>query len=203
MDTAGTYPDFGPDQIAHNQPTGDAVSPYDDGSPRIQRPLFYQSSPLQHSPPLSHDPTSGGSQELSGVGAHISLHPGIITPNPLESNVGRDALLAYAHRLYESPGRPGPSGLSATPVFNLPNTTSSSEHEYQSQLLPIITMLRSLHPRHIPTLLLLGSVHFAMGDMSSSLAINHEILSLDPNYASCSLRFFSIAQLICQGRGNV
>jgi hypothetical protein len=58
---------------------------------------------------------------------------------------------------------------------------TSSEHVY-TQLVSLLTLMRTLHPHHFPTLLLLGSVYYAMDDFASSLHLNEEILSVDPEY---------------------
>jgi hypothetical protein len=64
---------------------------------------------------------------------------------------------------------------------------TSPEHTYKSQLVPLLITLRSLHPRHLPTLLLLGSLYYAMGDYATSLSFNEEILSIDPEYVGISM----------------
>lgn len=116
-----------------------------------------------------------------------SAPAGQTTSNPLASNLGRNAILTYAYRLYQSQNSPAPSSeLSAAPVFDTLPEMTSSEHVYATQLVPLLTTLRSLHPDHLPTLLLLGSVHYAMGDYSTSLSVNEEILSIDSEYVGSS-----------------
>jgi protein O-GlcNAc transferase len=112
----------------------------------------------------------------------VDTHP---PPNPLASTSARDAVLTYAYQLYQSQRNPGATSiLSATPVFNLVPAMTSLEHVYSSQLVPLLRTLRSLHPHHLPTLLLLGSVHYAMDDFTTSLSLNEEILVIDPEYVS-------------------
>lgn len=57
-------------------------------------------------------------------------------------------------------------------------------------------VLSSLHPDHIPTKLLLGSMYYAIGDYAASLRLNEEILSLDPEYVSA----YHHARLTCYRR---
>ncbi|EJD03950.1 TPR-like protein [Fomitiporia mediterranea MF3/22] len=101
-----------------------------------------------------------------------------ITPNPLASTLARDSLLIYAHRIFN---------LSApTTVFaDVPRSTgniASAGHPYNRQLLPLLQRLRALHPRHLPTLLLLGCVHYALGNFKESLSVNEEILQIDADF---------------------
>lgn len=107
---------------------------------------------------------------------------GGLAPNPLASTLARDSLLIYAHRLFNSsaiPGAiPGPLGSNSSPgIF-------SPEHPYHRQLLPLLQKLKTLHPNHLPTLLLLGCVQYAVGNYEESLVLNEEMLRLDENYVS-------------------
>lgn len=115
----------------------------------------------------------------------LGAEPTVAAANPLASSLGRDAVMTYAYRMYQGQQSSAPSSeLSAIPVFDpLPDMTSS-EHVYTSQLIPLLTTLRALHPQHLPILLLLGSVHYAMEDYATSSRLNEEILSLDPEYVS-------------------
>ncbi|EIN13738.1 hypothetical protein PUNSTDRAFT_140213 [Punctularia strigosozonata HHB-11173 SS5] len=106
---------------------------------------------------------------------------------PFGNSVARDAMLTYAYRLYETPEHP-PPGLSHFPMFN-PSPASSPKDVYQAQLIPLLANLRSLHPNHLPTLLLLGCVYHAVGEYQSCLDINQQILDIDPNFveAMCNI----------------
>jgi protein O-GlcNAc transferase len=68
------------------------------------------------------------------------------------------------------------------PIFARGLPRVSTEDVYRSRLLPLLSNLRALHPRHLPTLLLLACVYHAVGEFDTSLALNEEILSIDPNY---------------------
>jgi protein O-GlcNAc transferase len=73
------------------------------------------------------------------------------------SETSRDQLLAYAHTLYAS-----------TP--------------YSPTLLELLHFLNSLHPTHLPTLLLLACVYFTQRNYQASLHYNQLILKQDPHY---------------------
>jgi protein O-GlcNAc transferase len=104
--------------------------------------------------------------------------------NALASTLGRDTILSYAYQLYQTQHNPGQTSiLSVTPVFNPLPALMSSEHIY-SQVASLLTTMRSLYPQYLPTLLLLGTIYYAMEDFSSSLRINEEILSIDAEYVS-------------------
>ncbi|KAA1065350.1 hypothetical protein PGTUg99_003567 [Puccinia graminis f. sp. tritici] len=69
----------------------------------------------------------------------------------------RDYLLSYAHAVY-------------------------SKKSNDPCLLPLLHTLIKLHPKHLPTLLLLSCVYYSQGDYVSSLFHNDQILMLDPEY---------------------
>ncbi|TFY55582.1 hypothetical protein EVJ58_g8160 [Rhodofomes roseus] len=46
--------------------------------------------------------------------------------------------------------------------------------------MPLLSALRSIHPRHIPVLLLLACTHHTLGDYQTSIALSFEALSIDP-----------------------
>ncbi|KAH9469778.1 hypothetical protein Pst134EA_007055 [Puccinia striiformis f. sp. tritici] len=69
----------------------------------------------------------------------------------------RDYLLSYAHAVY-------------------------SKKPNDPCLLPLLHTLIKLHPKHLPTLLLLSCVYYSQGDYDSSLFHNDQILILDPEY---------------------
>ncbi|KAK9702729.1 hypothetical protein K7432_011100, partial [Basidiobolus ranarum] len=86
------------------------------------------------------------------------LVPGTsITLTDARSDKVRDQILTHAHSLYSS-----------TPQ--------------DSNLLPILHCLHELHPKHLPTLLLLACVYFSREDTAKSLYYNSKILEIDPNY---------------------
>lgn len=69
----------------------------------------------------------------------------------------RDYLLSYAHAVY-------------------------SKKPNDPCLLPLLHTLIKLHPKHLPTLLLLSCVYYSQGDYVSSLFHNDQILLIDPEY---------------------
>lgn len=63
-------------------------------------------------------------------------------PNyPFSSPLAREALLDYAYRLYDNSSAPPPTGLTRGPL----DAPSTSKGVHDSQLLPLVTMLRMLH----------------------------------------------------------
>ena len=71
----------------------------------------------------------------------------------------RDYLLSYAHTLYsQDPG--------------------------SKELLPLLHTIESIHPDHLPTLLLISCVYYTRGELESSLYYNKRLLAYDPNYVS-------------------
>ncbi|KAF8587281.1 glycosyltransferase family 41 protein [Ramaria rubella] len=87
-----------------------------------------------------------------------------------------------AYRIYDSPNGPLPLGLSPAPVGPPITDPTSPNHAYTTQLLPLLSALKNLHSRHLPTLLLYSCVLYAVGDFNGSLMVNSEILHIDPNY---------------------
>lgn len=123
-------------------------------------------------------------------------HPGLppappsIDPHPvagpgaaLSTSLARDAMMAYAYYLYDTPG-PGktPLGLTSVPILHTPPHTEAPDRVYRERLLPLLLALRDIHPNHIPILLLLACTYFALGDLHTSLAISQQILTINANY---------------------
>ena len=104
-------------------------------------------------------------------------------PNPFASSLSRDALMAYAYHLYNSPSEPL-AGLTATPLINTLAmfTHGPPEEVYRLRLLPLLMTLRSLHPNDLPILLLLSCTHYALGEYDSCLRISQDMLRIDPDY---------------------
>ncbi|KAJ2630434.1 hypothetical protein IW137_004995, partial [Coemansia sp. RSA 1287] len=73
------------------------------------------------------------------------------------SEAMRDRLLQTAHQMY--------SGNARSPV-----------------LIEMLLCLHELHPRHLPTLLLLACAYFSSSQPAKSLEYNKLILKIDPNY---------------------
>ncbi|GAA5853587.1 hypothetical protein JCM8547_002514 [Rhodosporidiobolus lusitaniae] len=69
----------------------------------------------------------------------------------------RDYLLSYAHALYAK--------------------DAASE-----ELLPLLHTIESMHPDHLPTLLLISCVYYTRGELESSLYYNKRLLEFDPSY---------------------
>ncbi|KZT02719.1 glycosyltransferase family 41 protein [Laetiporus sulphureus 93-53] len=97
--------------------------------------------------------------------------------------MARDAAMAYAYHLYESSTQPPAAGLTHTPMsMPITSVAVSTENVYKFQLLPLLTTLRSLHPRHLPILLLLACTYHALGDYQASLKLSHDMLAIDNTY---------------------
>lgn len=71
----------------------------------------------------------------------------------------RDFLLAYAHQVYARDPR-------------------------SNELLGLLHTLETIHPEHLPTLLLMSCVYYTRGELESSFFYNNRLLSYDPNYVS-------------------
>lgn len=69
----------------------------------------------------------------------------------------RDFLLAYAHQVYARDPR-------------------------SNELLGLLHTLETIHPEHLPTLLLMSCVYYTRGELDSSYFYNSRLLSYDPNY---------------------
>lgn len=112
----------------------------------------------RHWPPASAPVQSLHIRRQSGSQSMPRAH--VVSPqDPLSGQVARDSLLNYAHQLYIAPGAAPPRGLSSVPLEHGPahDARSSAEgHVYATQLIPLLTSLRALHPQHLPTLLLYG-----------------------------------------------
>lgn len=74
----------------------------------------------------------------------------------------RDLMLSYAHTLY-------------------------SQDSTSKELLPLLHTIESMHPDHLPTLLLISCVYYTRGELESSLYYNKRLLNYDPNYVSFRL----------------
>jgi hypothetical protein len=157
-----------PTSIANTPPTTGSNSP-----PENHVDL---SSPSKMSVSPSHERSS---RHVESVGRPSQLTN---RTNPFASTLARDALLSHAYRIYDDPASPLPSGLSPAPTGSPIINPSSPGHAYTTQLLPLLVALRTLHPYHLPTLLLFSCVLYAVGDFNGSLTLNSEILHIDPNY---------------------
>ncbi|CDO71565.1 Glycosyltransferase Family 41 protein [Trametes cinnabarina] len=112
------------------------------------------------------------------------IPPAAVGPHSLFStSLARDAMMAYAYYLYDSPG-PGrtPLGLTPVPIVHSPPEDESPDIIYRNRLLPLLLALREIHPNHIPILLLLACTYYALGDLETSLAISYQILAINANY---------------------
>ncbi|GAA6013595.1 hypothetical protein JCM11491_002719 [Sporobolomyces phaffii] len=69
----------------------------------------------------------------------------------------RDLILSYAHTLY-------------------------AQDSTSKELLPLLHTIESIHPDHLPTLLLISCVYYTRGELESSLYYNKKLLAYDPNY---------------------
>lgn len=52
------------------------------------------------------------------------------------------------------------------------------------QLIALLNVLKTLHPGHLPTMVLLANTYFSKGDYETSLRVNEEVLSFDTEYVS-------------------
>jgi hypothetical protein len=106
-----------------------------------------------------------------------------IQGNFLGTSIARDALLAYAHRLYNNAFNSYPPGLTSSPHQSEPDSRSPATVPHQ-QLLSLLDSIRSQHPHHLPTLLLLSCVQFSIGNYDACADVCNEILRVDGNYVS-------------------
>ncbi|VDB99598.1 unnamed protein product [Peniophora sp. CBMAI 1063] len=105
-----------------------------------------------------------------------------LTPAATLSESTRDMLLEHACRLYELPSGFIPSRLAHKPLsLRIPPATSP-EQSFRGQVLPLLLMLDKTYAHHLPTLLLLGCVYYALQDYSKALQTFENIISVDPNY---------------------
>lgn len=94
------------------------------------------------------------------------------------SNTNHDALLGYSYQLYDLLQQP--SGPLPRPEF--------AHDVYRTQLLPLLNSLRTLRRGDVATLLLLACVYHALGDYRPSIDVSHEILAINPDCVSLTLR---------------
>ncbi|GAA5938259.1 hypothetical protein JCM1841_006809 [Sporobolomyces salmonicolor] len=109
-----------------------------------------------HPLPLSHNRTDTPSSALPPTSASTTLSDPTLLAS-VASPQKRDYLLSYAHTLYaKDPG--------------------------SSELLPLLHTIESIHPDHLPTLLLISCVYYTRGELESSLYYNKKLLAFDPSY---------------------
>ncbi|EJF66698.1 TPR-like protein [Dichomitus squalens LYAD-421 SS1] len=97
--------------------------------------------------------------------------------------MARDAMMAYAYYLYDSPLAGAPSmGLTTVPIRYVAPQDDTIENIYRGRLLPLLLTLVQYHPNHLPILLLLACTYHVLGDYHHSLSISQQILSHDPEY---------------------
>jgi hypothetical protein len=153
-------------------------------SPRFQSPLLQPWNQLY--PPYTslygHVPGSYQSPRPPVLLQDVFGAPPFgVQESSLGTSIARDALLAYAHRLYND-STDAPLGL--TPVPQQTETASSGLHH--GQLIHLLESIRSQHPQHLPTLLLLSCVQYSIGDYDACLSTCYLILSIDPDYVRWS-----------------
>ncbi|KAF8070184.1 glycosyl transferase family 41-domain-containing protein [Lyophyllum atratum] len=136
-------------------------------------------------PPSHPQATSDLESRLQAL-RRASEEPGSSQFNPLTSTLGRDVLLSYAQRDYLALDNSKPNRPTPVPIHQS-NVGHSLGRE--GSIRALLTILKTFHPTHIPTLLLLGCMQFSLGEMTSSLEINQDILRLDPTYveAMCNI----------------
>ncbi len=126
--------------------------------------------------------------ELSLSGSRPVPHPPDFIPSSpgstaLSTSLARDAMMAYAYSLYDTPG-PGsaPLGLTSVPILSPIPESDATDYVYRNRLLPLLLVLLEHHPQHLPILLLLSCTYHALGDFDASLAVSHRILAIKPDY---------------------
>ncbi|KAH9944382.1 TPR-like protein [Epithele typhae] len=91
--------------------------------------------------------------------------------------------MVYAYNAYDAPGPSFvPVGLTSAPLANISPGILVPSESYRTRLIPVLTTLLALHPHHLPAMLLLACIYYALGDFDSSIAVNDQILSIDANY---------------------
>jgi len=60
--------------------------------------------------------------------------------------------------------------------------SSYNQNANNPVLLPLLHALEKLHPRHLPTLLLMSCVYYTKGEYNASLYYNQKLLEYDPTY---------------------
>jgi hypothetical protein len=152
-------------------------------SPRFQSPLLQQWNQLRapYASLYGHVPSSYQTSRPSvlpqDVFAIPTAAPFSVQESSLGTSIARDALLAYAHRLYNDSTDP-PLGLTPAPQ----QTGADSSRLHHDQLIPLLESIKSQHPQHLPTLLLLSCVQYTIGDYDACLSTCNLILSIDPDY---------------------
>ncbi|PVG04770.1 protein prenylyltransferase [Serendipita vermifera] len=133
--------------------------------------------------PPNHRPSSQPFQRQGNLNSNLFGFPtGVqygIHGNFLGTSIARDALLAYAHRLYNNAFN-HPLGLTPVPHQSQPDSGLPNTHH--QQLISLLESIKSQHPRHLPTLLLLSCVQFSIGNYDTCASLCDEILSIDGNY---------------------
>ncbi|GAA6035349.1 hypothetical protein JCM8097_008826 [Rhodosporidiobolus ruineniae] len=111
-------------------------------------------------PPPSAVPAPPPASTTHAAAAAFSPAAALTNPSVLASVAApqkRDFLLSYAHQLYaKDPG--------------------------SDELLPLLHTIESMHPDHLPTLLLISCVYYTRGELESSLYYNKRLLEFDPSY---------------------
>ncbi|BGP12958.1 hypothetical protein JCM10213v2_000875 [Rhodosporidiobolus nylandii] len=110
-------------------------------------------------------PAAGAPSSSSAALPHAApaapAGPGDLTNPTVLASVAspskRDYLLQYAHALY-------------------------AKDAASAELLPLLHTIESVHPDHLPTLLLISCVYYTRGELESSLYYNKRLLAFDPTY---------------------
>lgn len=97
----------------------------------------------------------------------------------LGTSIARDAMLAYAHQLYNASTDSG--GLTSIPLPSESTNNPPTDAQHR-QLFNLLNAIRSQHPNHLPTLLLLSCAQFSAKEYDQSQETCNTILSMDPNY---------------------
>jgi len=120
--------------------------------------------PRPSTPPTSAAKTINQDPSPSSLPAsHPPAPPSPATSASLLASVAspakRDMMLSVAHNMY-------------------------SQDSTSMELLPLLHTIESIHPDHLPTLLLISCVYYTRGELESSLYYNKRLLNYDPNYVS-------------------
>ncbi|GAA5914406.1 hypothetical protein JCM6882_008223 [Rhodosporidiobolus microsporus] len=118
-------------------------------------------SAASHPGAPGHPSSAVAQQQAAPLPVATVSGPGDLTnPSVLASVASpqkRDYLLSYAHALY-------------------------AKDPQSDELLPLLHTIESMHPDHLPTLLLVSCVYYTRAELESSLYYNKRLLGFDPTY---------------------
>lgn len=151
-----------PGKAVEQSASATTAGPPDPSTP----PKSKSTAPTSQDPSPSSLPVSHAPDAIArSNSAEILADPSLLAS--VASPAKRDLMLSYAHTLY-------------------------SQDSTSKELLPLLHTIESIHPDHLPTLLLISCVYYTRGELESSLYYNKRLLAFDPNYVrSCLVTSFS------------